>query len=228
MATPNKRAKRPQKRKPEQPAGSVAGGQAVVQNRNRVAYGLAGKSLRVAWVSGVLGTCGVVFGVLGWTMQPEPTYFAVKESGTLIELHPLSEPVKSSPQITNWVARALTESLAMDWRNYKQQLGRAEQYFTSAGFNQFIKAWKESGNLESVVKNRYVTEATLSGTPVIAREKEVNGRHYWQIKVPVMIGYHSAKKTLNQELTALVTIVRVNTLENKHGVAIQQIIFEDA
>ncbi len=198
-----------------------------VQNRNLVAYNLASRSLRVAIWSSVLGTLGVVVGATGWLVQPQPQYFAAGDDGRVIEMVPVDHPMMKPHQLTNWAANAVTDSLAMDYLKYRDQLASAEQYFTTPGFNAYIKALQDSGNLESIKKNRYVVESTLDGSPTIIQEGNSGGRHYWQMRVPVQVGYHGAENVNNQKYDALITVVRVPTSESRYGVAIHRILLKN-
>ena len=225
MARSNPKAQKRQSRDTRQPRRGP-GGPEVVQHRNRTSYDLAAKSLRVARWSAISASLGITIGVLGWVLRPDPVYFATNEDGRLIELRPLDQAIHSRAQLINWATRAVTEAYTFDWVNYRNDLAKVEDYFTTEGFNSFIKALKDSGNLESVVDNRYVVTAAVAGSPKVINDRVINDRQYWRIKIPIQIGYESAKSTRSQTGDALVTLVRVPAHKKPDGIAIQQFILE--
>lgn len=213
--------------KARRPSSADVHGSRIVAERNLTSYVLAGKALRVAMISSALGILGIAVGVAGWIAQPEPKFFAAGDDGRVIELVPLDRPLLKDSRLINWASNAVTESLDMDYLKYRDQLAEAQEYFTDSGFQGFIKALKDSGNLESIKKNRYIVYATLDGSPKILREAESGGRHYWQMVIPVQIGYESAEQVRNQKLDAKLTLVRVPTTESKYGVAIHRILLDN-
>lgn len=199
---------------------------AQIQHRNETVYALANKSLTVARWSAVAGVLGVVIGMAGWVVRPEPQYFAATEDGRVIEMRPLSDPLQTENQITNWTSNAVTEAFTMDFVNFRDQLASKQSLFTQPGFNSFTEALANSGNLSSIEQNRYVVSATLNGTPRIVREGTSGDRYVWRIRVPVMIGYESAEQTRSQKRDAVVTVVRMPTTQKPEGVALHQIVME--
>ena len=200
----------------------------VVQNRNRATYALADKSLGVARWSVAVGVLGILVGAAGWLTNPEPRYFAATADGRVIEMRALDDPLRTTNQISNWTANAITAAFTMDFVNFRDQLAAVEPTFTGPGYDRFLEALQQSGNLESVQQNRYVVSATLNGSPRIEREGVRAGRYIWRIRVPIIVGYESAENVVNQERDAVLTVVRVPSTEKPDGVAIHQIVMEQA
>lgn len=199
-------------------------GTSAAQIRNRITYAFAQKALTVSIFSIAIGMTGILIGGLGLLAKPEPVYFGVQENGQIIPMRPLSDPVRSEAQVLNWASKAVTESLTMDFRRYRDQLTGARKFFTDEGFDQFILALRESGNLDSIKKNRYLVDAVLNGGPRISWAGERNGVFYWKIHLPVLISYHGGGRSKTQEAEIVLLVRRVSAAKNPHGMGIQQFV----
>lgn len=199
-------------------------GVAAVQERNMVSYDLANKFFKISIFTSIFGIVGLVIGILGWTVRPAPTYFATDDAGRITPIVALSHPLLGPSEVINWTAQSVTKALSYDYLNYRKQLSAVETYFTADGFQEYLLSLKKSGNLDSVIKSMYLVDATLQSTPVIVNDGDAGGQHFWNIKMSLLVGYHAGKSQVNQNLTAIVTVVRVPPDRNSEGIAIQKLV----
>jgi len=76
-----------------------------------------------------------------WSSQPEPRYFATREDGGIIPLVAVSQPFLNNGQVTNFAVEAVTRSLTMDFKNWREDLAEASEYFQRPdGWNNFLSA----------------------------------------------------------------------------------------
>ena len=139
----------------------------------------------------------------------------------MIALAPLSRPNKTDDAISQWAADIARKSYTFDFIHWKTQISDLSIFFTRNGYNEFLTALNESGNVEAVRKKRLVGNA-IASPPAITQEGVLNGRYTWQIEVPLRVSYISSEETVQQSLLVIMTIVRADTLINEHGLAVDQ------
>lgn len=155
----------------------------------------------------------------------EPVYFATTSSGQLIPIVPLSTPNMSSAAIVQFAADAVRESYSFDFSNYKSQLNKAgSEYFTPDGFNKFLKALVDSGNLEAVKSKRLIVKTIVTGVPAITNQGPFNGVYSWRIEVPVSVHYQGSDAINKEDHIMTLTIQRRNVLDSSKGVGIIQFV----
>ena len=207
------------KQEPHKPEN--AEGLALVLERNHFYRDRYRTQLRVS--AGLLLLALLLVVLLGWliTHPAEPKYFATTRGGELIALVPLSRPHKTDDAISQWAADIARKSYTFDFIHWKTQLSDLSVYFTKNGYNEFLTALNESGNVEAVRKKRLVGNA-IASPPAITNEGLLDGRYTWQVEVPLRVSYVSSEETVQQSLLVILTIVRANTLSNEHGLAVDQ------
>lgn len=154
--------------------------------------------------------------------RPAPQYFATTNDGRIIPLYPLSEPIVSKQALLDYAAKAVVAAYNFDFVNYRKKLQDAQIYFTPDGWREFERALDASNNLKTVIADRLIATAVVTGTPVIQDERVVNGRYAWRIQMPVLITYESASKKIQQPVTVTLVVMRVSSLSVPRGIAIAQ------
>lgn len=153
---------------------------------------------------------------------PEPQYFATNASYQLIKWHPLSDPVVDDNYVLQWVANSVQQAFSLDYIHWRGQLQEASNNFTPSGWHWFLQAFQKSGDLESLVKLKMVSNVTVTGAPVILYQAVLNGRYVWKVELPIMITYASEKKVIRQPLKVIVIVVRMPVQENPSQIAINE------
>lgn len=153
---------------------------------------------------------------------PEPEYFATNSEYQLIKWHPLSDPVVSDNYVLQWVANSVQQAFSLDFIHWRQQLQVASNNFTPSGWHWFLSALKKSGDLDSLVKLRMVSDATITGAPVVVNKTVLNGTYVWNVTLPIMITYRNLKTTIHQPFKVTLIVVRVPVQDNPGLIAINQ------
>lgn len=153
---------------------------------------------------------------------PEPRYFATNSQYQLIKWHPLSEPVVTDNYVLQWVSNAVQQAFNLDFVHWRQQLQAASNNFTTSGWHWFLSAFKQSGDLDSLVKLQMVSDASITGAPVIVNKAVLDGTYVWNITIPIMITYINEKRTIHQPLKVTVIVERVPVQDNPSLIAINQ------
>jgi len=158
--------------------------------------------------------------------RPSPTYFATTDSGRIIPLIPLDRPNLSSQDVLQWASEAVIAVNSYDFVNFRSAFQASEKYFTSPGWDSFMKALSTSKNLETVQNKKIVVSAVLSGAPIITNRYVIHGRYTWKLQLPMVVSYQSQSETIDQHYLVLLTVERVSTLDNVYGVGISSYVAE--
>ncbi len=161
------------------------------------------------------------------TRQPETRYFAVDAKGALIPMAPLNRPYVKQEDLLNWVSKAVVAAYTHDAQNYQSQLQSAAEYFTTEGFDEFIRSMQSSGTLDAIKRNVLISSAVLQGAPVIVAEGETAGVYLWKIRVPVLVSYRSSTKGDDKKRMVTLVVARRSTYENPYGLGISQFVAAD-
>lgn len=156
---------------------------------------------------------------------PPPAQFIVAyPDGRLVPIQPLTEAVKSTPQIIAFASNAVATINSFDFVNFRSQLQAAANFFTYSGWDNFRQQLAASRNVDYVRENRLVVTATPSGVPVIENQRVLNGHYTWQVTVPILIQYAgpTVSKTVSQVVTMM--IQRAPFTETPNGIGITQYI----
>lgn len=153
---------------------------------------------------------------------PKPQYFATNAQYQLIKYHALSDPVVSNNYILQWVANAVQQAFALDFIHWKQQLQRASNNFTTNGWNMFVAAYQQSGDLQTLAKLQMVSNAAITGSPQLQYEGVLDGTYVWKIELPILITYTNLNKTIPQPLKVTVIVTRVPVQDNPERIAINE------
>lgn len=157
-----------------------------------------------------------------------PIYFATNHVGRLINIIPLDQPNMTEDDVASWAAAAVEAAYSYDYVNFRSQLQKAEKFFTTPGWTEYMKALKASNNLTAVQERKMAVLAKVVAKPVLTNHAVLSGRYAWQFKIPVLVTYQfppfdqQAKYANSLEVT--MTIRRENVLDSYGGLGIVQIV----
>ncbi|HLB56239.1 MAG TPA: type IVB secretion system apparatus protein IcmL/DotI [Coxiellaceae bacterium] len=157
---------------------------------------------------------------------PKPQYFATNAQYQLIKYHALSDPVVSNNYVLQWTANAVQQAFALDFIHWKQQLQQASNNFTTNGWNMFVAAYQQSGDLQTLAKLQMVSNAAVTGAPRLQYAGVFDGTYVWKIELPILITYTNLNKTIPQPLKVTVIVVRVPVQDNPNRIAINEFVPE--
>ncbi len=173
----------------------------------------------------------LILGSLLWFLienPPKPFYFATTINGHITPIFPLTQANQSDESVVRWTTLAATAAFTYNFSNYRDEFQAASGFFTGNGWEQFLKALKESNNLTAVIAKKLIVTARAVDKPKILQSGLVRGHYGWQIKVPLMITYQSTTQFTQQRVNALIVVIRVSTLNAPDGIGIEQLVVEPA
>ncbi len=157
--------------------------------------------------------------------KPHPVVFATgDEFRTLIPV-PVMKPYVSQADLIQWVSEALPTAFIFDFINYDQQLKNISQYFTVNGWKTYTDQLKQYVDYNTFVARKLFTDATPAGAPFILNQGLLPGNIYgWQVQMPVNLQYSSVNRGDRIPLVLQALVVRIPTLNNLSGLAIDKLI----
>lgn len=173
----------------------------------------------------ILSQAGIIYYLL--THRPLPVYFATTNNGRVMRILPvipLDEPNLPDSAVLQWATDAASTAFTFDFVNYRAQLQRAAEYFTTDGWSAFLSELQGSRNLLAVQAKKLVVSAVVTRAPVILSKQVVNGRYTWRVQMPVVITYQSANEIIPSNTTVTLTVSRVSTITSPRGIGISQFV----
>ncbi|RNC78755.1 type IVB secretion system apparatus protein IcmL/DotI [Piscirickettsia salmonis] len=146
--------------------------------------------------------------IVSLSSRPEPKYFATTSNGQLIKLHSLSFPVMNDSAVISWLSDIVPNINSLDFLNYRTQIREKRKYFTSYGWEQYLKAFQPI--VEKIRDNKYVARAVVSDVPVVIQKGNINGVYSWRLQVPMIITYQQGASRDTQNVIWTVLIQRSN------------------
>jgi len=169
-----------------------------------------------------------------WKNPPKPLYFAADNAGRLIQNVPLNTPNMSIEEVKAWVKQAVEASTSYDFINYRAQLQGAQNYFTSFGWSNYMKALSESGNLRALTVRKQIVIGKVFGDMKILAQGILSGTYAWKFQMPLLVTYltppydGTAGTQTPNALSVTVIVARRNELEGYKGLGIVQMVAEGA
>ncbi|OJV85362.1 MAG: hypothetical protein BGO43_11790 [Gammaproteobacteria bacterium 39-13] len=168
---------------------------------------------------------------------PPPKYFATSYDGTPLKLVPLSKPNMQPNALLTWAVEASTSAYNINFVNYRRQIQNARSFFTRNGYNSYLKAIKESRNLDAVQRRKMIVYAKINGTPTIIQDSEttpglqgsIPNAFIWRVQIPLVLTYENSNpddKIIQNNIVTL-TISRMSTLESPSGVGIDSFVIRE-
>jgi len=158
------------------------------------------------------------------THPPQAKYFATNSSGRIVPLVALNEPNLSKAALLQWANTAAVAAFTYNFVNFRQELQAASEFFTSAGWEAFVKSLTQSRNLAAVRAKNLVVSAVATGAPIILQEGVVSGRYTWRVQMPMIVTYQSGSQISQQSLIITMLVTRISTLNSPQGIGIAQFI----
>ncbi|MFO1258833.1 MAG: DotI/IcmL/TraM family protein [Gammaproteobacteria bacterium] len=160
--------------------------------------------------------------------HPKPVYFPTSPDGRLLTLKPLDQPNLTLDELSRWVMEASIASYTFNFTDWRFSLQDARRYYTANGYQNFLKALKESRNLEAVKTKKFIVSAIPLNLPVI-KEVPTETLFRWKVEIPMLLTYQNGNPadTIKQEITMTMLIVRISNLDSLKGVGIEQVIIAE-
>lgn len=159
--------------------------------------------------------------------QPKPQYFAATPDLRLAPLVPLDQPVLTQQGLLNWVAETITNSMSLDFLDWRKKLDSMRGHFDDEAYKSFLESMRTSGVLEMIREKRLSASAIVTKAPVIVASGIVGNIATWRVEFPLIVSYESSQGVEStQHLIATVLVRRASTAKTPRGVVIQQIVLK--
>ncbi|EKD70569.1 MAG: hypothetical protein ACD_46C00488G0006 [uncultured bacterium] len=156
--------------------------------------------------------------------KPKPVNFAVGADWRIQPAVPIDRPYLSTPDLLQWVSDVLRKVFVLDFNQYNDQLKLSQQYFTSDGWSVFLNQLNNYANYNNVKVSKLFVNGTPAGAPFILNQGLLSGRYAWWVQMPIDLQYQGGASLPNRSLTLQILVVRIPTVNNLSGVAIDNVI----
>ena len=153
--------------------------------------------------------------------KPSPVNFSTDNEWRILQPVPVDQPFLSTSDLVQWVSNALLNLFNYDFVNYKTELEGNTHYFTENGWKKFLDVLNSYAPYNTVVSSKLFINGAINGAPYVLNEGLLAGRYSWWVQGSVNLKYSSG---LNQTLDMQILVVRVSTLNNLDGIAIENIV----
>ena len=171
----------------------------------------------------------IALGIIAWLLcnQPTPKYYAATPDLRLAPLVPLDRPVLTQQGLLNWVSETITNSMSLDFLEWRKKLDNMRDNFDDAAYKSFLDSLHGSGILDMIRERRLSASAIVTKAPVIIASGIVSGIATWRIEFPIIVSYESSHGVEStQHLLATVLVRRASTAKTPRGVVIQQVVLK--
>ncbi len=159
--------------------------------------------------------------VYHFTHPVQPKYFAATADGKILKEQPLSKPLLSDNQVTQWAADSVRQVFAQDFIHWKAQLQRSSSLFTPYGWRYFLQKMKSSRNLDTLTQKKMVSEAQITAPPQVIRKGALSsGAFAWNVQLNINIIFTNVNKTIQMPFQVNLIIVRQPLSTFPDGIAI--------
>jgi intracellular multiplication protein IcmL len=183
----------------------------------------------VRFVLGALAVAALALAQDGWNLlRPEKhVYFATSPDGRIMNLTPVGQPNGTDDAVLAFAAEAVTRAWTFSFMNYEREFQDAAAYFTKEGWEANQAALVASGNLDAVVRRRFVLVARLDEAPLIENKGQMSdGRYGWVVSMAVRLQYQGQTAAMADKLVPVTAlVVRRPETENPRGLGVAQINF---
>jgi intracellular multiplication protein IcmL len=183
------------------------------------------------WVSVACLVASIALTVVSLTQQQRNVYFATDQGGSLIRLVPLSEPNHKDAVISQWLARALTDTFNFNFSNLRFRLNEAAQkWFTSNGATELIQELRDNGTWQTIEERELIVSLSVDHVPLVIDKGPIaNGRYYaWKLQAPATLTFRNTKgQPFTNKVVFTVVVQRRSMLEDPTGLGIAKIIMRN-
>jgi intracellular multiplication protein IcmL len=157
--------------------------------------------------------------------KPEPVTFVTDNEWRVVPPVPVDQPYLINADLLQWVSNTVPKLFIFDFISYTNQLKALRQYFTANGWKKYLALVDTYANVNTVQGTKLFINASPAAGPVIFNQGILpEGEFGWWIQMPLNINYSSNTRKDETDITLKALVIRVPTLNNLSGVAIDNII----
>lgn len=166
----------------------------------------------------------VTLSVYLYLNKPRPTTFPVDQEWRVQKSVPVNQPYPLTPDMLQWMTRVFNEIFVLDFVRYQKQVIDYSRYFTDEGLTIYKNQLNNFANYNNIQTNHLFVTATPTAAPTIINQGLLAGRYAWWVQVPITINFYGFQTSSSKQITFQVLVVRVPTLNNIAGVAIDNLV----
>jgi intracellular multiplication protein IcmL len=156
--------------------------------------------------------------------KPVPVKFATDDEWRILPPIPVDKPYLSTANLLQWVSETFSTVFNFDFINYSIKRAEYQQYFTENGWKKYNELIDLYLPILAVESSKSVVRGTANGGPFIVNQGLLAKRYAWWVQMPININFSGVDKSYIQSLVLQALVVRVSTLNNLSGVAIDNLI----
>lgn len=155
-------------------------------------------------------------------LYKDPAYFYAKnQDDTLTPLVALNQPNLTTSALLRWTINAITLAFTMDFYNYQENIASVRNYFTQAGYDNFLNALEKQGIISEIREKNLVLNSVVTDPPIVINEGMITtGFYAWQLQIPMLLTYQGPSEIIPVRILVTALITRVPTNESEQGVGI--------
>lgn len=190
--------------------------------RNLALYSIFRKLIGLAFLSTLLVALCIGGIVYSNVKQINPQYVSINNQNQLLKEDPLSVPSLKDGEILALGVRVIKELNNYSYANYKDSISKAEPYFTTQGWVDYLNSLQASNNLNTVEVLKATVTVEILESMRIKMKREDGGVFRWLAEIPVKVKYLATDqyKNIVQEGIVEIYFARTPLRENPNGVAV--------
>jgi intracellular multiplication protein IcmL len=161
-----------------------------------------------------------------YVTEPPPVYFSTDKEWRILPPVSVELPYLISADLLQWVGHVMMGVFYYDFVNYQDQLQDNRSYFTDKGWLAFQGMINNYASNDMVSVKKIFVNGAPNGAPFVLNEGLLEQRYAWWVQIPMKITYTYIGKdmsTSEKQITFQILVVRIPTLNNIYGVAIDNI-----
>jgi len=159
-----------------------------------------------------------------WTHSPKPLFFFVDGQNAPRPAVPLTSPILGQDQLLSWAVKWSIAPYNINYRDFPQQLNVAGAHYTLDGWNTFAHSFIQAGNLAKLRSAKLLCYAQPTRAATVRAQSIVDGHSRYVVQFPFIQTCENVNQQNTQMLMATATIDRVEDLDHRDGLAIQQLV----
>ena len=161
----------------------------------------------------------VAFSLYLFLSKPKPVYFSTDQEWRILAPVPLNKPYLQESDLLQWVSQALPIAFTYDFLHSSEEQKNVAVYFTPKGWQNLLGQLNNYHIDEDALQaDKIFVNTQLTAAPFILNQGLLpEGKYAWRVQIPMNIHYSNGRNT---PIVVIAFIVRISTLNNLYGVAI--------
>lgn len=130
----------------------------------------------------------------------------------------------SHEHLSEWSAKAVTESFTYDYRNHQDVMGNIQSYFSEKGWVSFTDALNRARIIDGVIAHEQTVAARMDEPFVISTEVMEEGQPVWYTQGVITVTYSTQDHSIDQVLVVNLKLVLLNTPDSPAQIGIEQLV----